>query len=272
MTNPQNRKHRRPSLRIRKGTVAVGVKTETDSATEQDEAEVAEETTDQAAPEIDEPQDTGDASSATDTEDSPTSEDASSDDAETQDALAEHTSSDDAETEDAKDSKPPPRKRRIKWSRVVAFGVLPVLALLLAAAAGFVKWQDSHTQKSLVASIESVAAAKESTAALLSYQSDSVEKDLGAARDRLTGRFKETYTQLIHDVVIPGAKKDHIAAVATVPAAASVSATPQHAVVLLFVDQTVTVGNDAPTETASTVRVTLDKSGGHWLISSFDPI
>jgi Mce-associated membrane protein len=257
MTNPQNRKHRRPSLRIRKGTVAVGVKTETDSATEQDEAEVAEETTDQAAPEIDEPQDTGDASSATETEDSPTSEDASSDD---------------AETEDAKDRKPPPRKRRIKWSRVVAFGVLPVLALLLAAAAGFVKWQDSDARMSFVASIESVAAAKESTAALLSYQPDGVEKDLGAARDRLTGRFKETYTQLIHDVVIPGAKKDHIAAVATVPAAASVSATPQHAVVLVFVDQTVTVGNDAPTETSSTVRVTLDKSGGRWLISSFDPI
>ncbi|EUA23488.1 hypothetical protein I553_5098 [Mycobacterium xenopi 4042] len=40
----------------------------------------------------------------------------------------------------------------------------------------------------------------------------------------------------------------------------------------MFVDQTVTVGNDAPTDTASTVRVTLDKVGGHWLISGFDPI
>lgn len=73
-------------------------------------------------------------------------------------------------------------------------------------------------------------------------------------------------------MVIPGAKKDHISAIATVPAAASVSATPNHAVTLVFVDQTVTVGNDAPTDTASTVRVTLDKVGGHWLISGFDPI
>jgi Mce-associated membrane protein len=60
--------------------------------------------------------------------------------------------------------------------------------------------------------------------------------------------------------------------VATVPAAASVSATPNHAVALVFVNQTVTVGNDAPAGTSSTVRVTLEKSGDRWLISAFDPI
>jgi Mce-associated membrane protein len=43
-------------------------------------------------------------------------------------------------------------------------------------------------------------------------------------------------------------------------------------VVLLFVDQTVNVGNDPPTDTASAVRITLDKRGGRWLISQFDPI
>jgi Mce-associated membrane protein len=43
-------------------------------------------------------------------------------------------------------------------------------------------------------------------------------------------------------------------------------------VVLLFVDQTVTVGQGAPTNTASSVRVTLDKVDGRWLISQFDPV
>jgi len=60
--------------------------------------------------------------------------------------------------------------------------------------------------------------------------------------------------------------------VATVPAAASTSATANHAVVLLFVDQTVIVGQDAPSSTASSVRVTLDKINGRWLISGFDPV
>jgi Mce-associated membrane protein len=73
-------------------------------------------------------------------------------------------------------------------------------------------------------------------------------------------------------VVIPGAKQKQISAVATVPAAASTSATPTHAVVLLMVNQTVIVGQDAPTNTASSVRVTLDKVDGRWLISHFEPV
>jgi Mce-associated membrane protein len=233
----------------------VGV--ETDFGTEQDEAKVAEETTDQAASEISEPEDTHDAEDTRDTEHILGSED---------------TSSDDAQAEDAEDVEPPAYWRRIKWSRVFAFGALPVLALLIAAAAGFLKWQDAWVRGSAVAGIESVTAAKDSTVALLSYQPDTVDKDLGAARDRLTGAFKDSYTQLVHDVVIPGAKKQRISAVATVPAAASVSATPRRAVALLFVDQTVVVGTDAPTDTASTVRVTMDKIGGRWLISAFDPV
>jgi hypothetical protein len=31
-------------------------------------------------------------------------------------------------------------------------------------------------------------------------------------------------------------------------------------------------GNDPPTDTASSVRVTLDKIGGRWLISAFEPV
>jgi len=42
--------------------------------------------------------------------------------------------------------------------------------------------------------------------------------------------------------------------------------------VLVFVNQTVIVGQDAPTDTASSVRVTMDKVGDHWLISKFDPV
>jgi Mce-associated membrane protein len=99
-----------------------------------------------------------------------------------------------------------------------------------------------------------------------------VEKDLDAARGRLTGTFLNAYTSLTHEVVIPGAKQKQISAVATVPATASISASANHAVVLLFVNQSLIIGQDAPTNTASSVRVTLDKVGGHWLISGFDPV
>lgn len=180
--------------------------------------------------------------------------------------------SEDSGTAEETSDAPVKARRQINWSRVLAFGLLPALALLLAAAAGFLKWQDSSVRDNDAARAESMQVAKDSTAALLSYKPDTVEQQLGAARDLLTGEFRGAYTSLTTDVVIPGAKQKNITAAATVPAAASVSADPGHAVVLVFVNQTVTVGNDPPTDTASSVRVTLDKAGDRWLISKFDPV
>jgi Mce-associated membrane protein len=163
-------------------------------------------------------------------------------------------------------------KRRVPWKRVIAREVLPTLALLLALGAGYLKWVDGSARDARTASAESVRAAIESTIAMLSYQAGTAEKDLGAATGRLTGSFKDSYKSLIHDVVIPGAKQKRISAMANVPAAASVSASTNHAVVLVFVNQSTTIGNEAPTSTASSVRVTLDKVQNRWLISQFDPV
>jgi Mce-associated membrane protein len=163
-------------------------------------------------------------------------------------------------------------KRTISFSRIFAFGVLPLLVLLAAGAGAYFKWQATSMRASQIASIESLAVAKDTTIAMLSYQPDTVEKDLGAARDRLTGTFKDSYTQLTEKVVIPGSKQKHISAVATVPAAAPVSATASHAVALVFVNQSVVVGKDAPSTTGSSLRITMEKVGQRWLISGFDPV
>ncbi len=200
----------------------------------------------------------GDAAALTNTEDVEASED----------DLSVESEAD----KNSEDAEPVKARRRISWSRALVYGVLPALALLLATTAGLLKWQDVSARSSQIAGIEAVAAAKDATIGLLSYKPDSVEKDLNAAKDRLTGTFKESYTQLTHDVVIPGAKEKHISSVATVPAAASVAATRNHALVVLFVNQTTVVGNDAPTDSQSSVRVTLDKIDGRWLVSAFEPI
>ena len=165
-----------------------------------------------------------------------------------------------------------PRRQSGRWVRILAYALLPGLAFVLAGGAGYFKWQYDSARDAVAAQTQSVAAARESTIAMLSYQPDNAEKELTAAGDRLTGSFRDSYGALIHDVVIPGAMQKHISAVATVAAAASVSATDRHAVVLVFVDQSIIVGTDAPTSTASSVKVSLDKIGEQWLISDFTPV
>jgi Mce-associated membrane protein len=162
--------------------------------------------------------------------------------------------------------------RRRRWAQIAMWGALPTLVMVLAAAAGYAKYEAATARDARQAGIDAVQAARESTVALLSYQPAKIDQQLGDAGKLLTGDFKDSYSKLIHDVVIPGAKQRQISAQANVPAAASVSATPRNAVVVAFVNQAVTVGDSPPTNTASSVRVTLDKSEGRWLISAFDPI
>ena len=164
------------------------------------------------------------------------------------------------------------QRKPLAWRKVLVFGGPPAVAVFLAALAGFLGWQDFSHREAQDAAAESVAVARDTTQAILSYKADTVEQDLNAVRDRLGGSFLESYADLVSEVVIPGAREMMISAVAEVPAAASVSATPSHAVALVFIDQTVTMGTGVPTKSASGVRVTLDKVDGRWLVSGFDPV
>ena len=161
------------------------------------------------------------------------------------------------------------RARRVK---TLIYVVMPVLALLLGAGAVFayVKYQ-YLPHRDDAARVESVQAARDAAAKLLSYQPDTVRQQLTDARELTTGAFRNEYTAMTQSV-IPGAEQNHITAVTAVPAAASVSVDSDHAVVLVFINQTVVVGDQPPTNTPTSVRVTLDREGGKWLISGFQTI
>lgn len=234
------------TVSLEKDNTAVGAETEVDDTVE----DTTEKTTEADGP----------------ADDGPADHDTAGDD--TADEATE-VASDDADHPEAEPDAP---KRGIQWSRLVAFVLLPALALVLALGAGYLKWRDNSVRSADLAASTSVQAARDITIALLSYAPDTVEQQLGDARELLTGEFRDSYTALTNDVVIPGAQQRQISAVASVPAAASVSASPTEAVVLVFVNQTVSVGQDPPTDTASSVRVTLDKVDNRWLISQFDPV
>jgi Mce-associated membrane protein len=156
--------------------------------------------------------------------------------------------------------------------RILVYVVVPLLALILAAGAVYTYVTYLYIpHRNDTARTESVQAAKDGTEKLLSYKPETVRQQLTDARSLTTGAFRNEYTETTQSV-IPGAEKNHVSAVTSVPAAASESVTSDHAVVLVFINQTVVVGDQAPTNTPTSVRVTLEREGGKWLISGFQTI
>ncbi|KUI29332.1 hypothetical protein AU194_20915 [Mycobacterium sp. GA-2829] len=183
---------------------------------------------------------------------------------------AEDEVDDDTSEKPTSAAKAPMTERR--WVRTVAYVILPVLVMAVALVGAYAKWQDATRRAENVARVESVQAAREAAVAMLSYRPESVEPQLDAAGKLMTNQFRESYSSLVRDVVIPGAKKDQISATAKVAAVAPVSADRDHAVLVVYVNQTTTIGADPPTDTTSVVRVTLDKVDGRWLVAGFDPV
>lgn len=151
-------------------------------------------------------------------------------------------------------------------TRTLAFVVLPVLALLLALGAAYFKWQDAVAGRTDAVRAESVQAARDITMAMLTYAPTTVDTQRAAVRERLTD------PRILDAVVVPGAKEKGITAVGSVAAAASVTAEPERAVVLLFVNQTVAVGSQPPGVIEQSVRVTLDRVDGRWLVSGYERV
>jgi len=86
------------------------------------------------------------------------------------------------------------RVSRFSWRRILAYVLLPGLALLLTLGAAYLKWQDDSARAARDADTPSVQAATEGTIAMLSYGPDTADKDLTAARERMTSTFRDDYT------------------------------------------------------------------------------
>ncbi|CAJ1496038.1 hypothetical protein [[Mycobacterium] burgundiense] len=156
--------------------------------------------------------------------------------------------------------------------KVAALVVLPATAIAMTAGAAYFKYESETASASRAAGTEAVAAAGETIAAMLTYTPDTVEQTLTAAQLRLTGSFHDEYTQLMHDEVIPEARQRQVRTVASIPALGVIHAESDKVLVLAYVNQHAAAGAEPPTDTATTVRATLEKVDGRWLISGFEPI
>jgi Mce-associated membrane protein len=120
---------------------------------------------------------------------------------------------------------------------------------------------------------QAVRAASDGIVAVLSYSSDNLERDFANATPHLTGEFLNYYNKFSSTVVAPAVREKHLTQTAVIIRAATSQLRPESAIVLAYVNETVTSADKKnPTMTPSIVSVTLTKVDGAWLISKLDPI
>ncbi|MGC0328763.1 Mce-associated membrane protein [Streptomyces sp. SAI-170] len=170
---------------------------------------------------------------------------------------------------------PGPRRGRL---RTALLGVLLSAALV---AVGVLAWQDREARTTERARVEALAAAQKAAPVVLSYDHRHLDRDFARARALLTGKFREEYGRTTKTVVGPTARKYRGVVRATVvrpaggglPAASVVSASPDRAVVLLFVDQvTESTQVTGSRVDLNRVRMTLDRTYDGWKVSAVDAL
>jgi Mce-associated membrane protein len=147
-----------------------------------------------------------------------------------------------------------------------------IVAVGLAACLYVLQYRPDR-QLDDAAAQRAIDAASDGATAALSYSTESMDRDFATARSHLTGEFLAYYDKFTKEIVIPTVQQKHLTQTAAVVRAAVSELEPDSAVVLVFLNET-TTGKDKPQPliTPSSVRITLTKVSGSWLISKFDPV
>ncbi|MFF4214054.1 hypothetical protein ACFYZE_32860 [Streptomyces sp. NPDC001796] len=172
-----------------------------------------------------------------------------------------------AEEEPEQPTPGPVRGRRLLTA---ALCVVLVAGLVAVAVLG---WQYREGRRTDQARGQVLTAAEKAAPAVLSYDYRHLDQDFARARGYLTGGFRDQYLKTTKTVVGPTAAKYHGVVRATVAAASVVSAAPDKAVVLLFVNQT-TQSTQVPGSRLdlNRVRMTLTRTSTGWKVSAVDAL
>jgi Mce-associated membrane protein len=147
-----------------------------------------------------------------------------------------------------------------------------VIATVGLAACLFVLQYRPDRRIDDAAAQRAIQAASDGAVASLTYSSDSMARDFASAKSHLTGDFLAYYDKFTKDIVTPTVQQKHIAQTATVLRAATIELHPDTAVVLVYLNEkTTSKEKPEPLTTPSSVRITLMKVNGSWLISKLDP-
>jgi Mce-associated membrane protein len=148
-----------------------------------------------------------------------------------------------------------------------------VLLVLLVVGTSWLWWQNRQADAIDEARAEALAEARTKVASVLSYNHRTVEADIAASAEYLTGDAKRQFEATTAQWVVPASLDAEITNTAEVVDAGVVSATEDRVETLVFVTQiTVSKATDEPKISGSRLAVTMTREGDSWLISVLDPI
>ena len=163
--------------------------------------------------------------------------------------------------------------RRAERAWIVACLAVVAIAASTLTAIAAVRISNRHAIDN--ARRDAVAAAQSSVATVLSYDYRNLKGDFADAEALLTPSFRKKYVSTTAAEVEPLAAKYRATSTAVIAtgAAGAVSVSADHAIVLVFVSQTVTNSQlAAPRLDRSRINVTLVRTGGRWLIDDLQPV
>ena len=162
--------------------------------------------------------------------------------------------------------------RGLEHWRSILLAVSVIAAMVLAASVFFLQYRPDR-EIDAAAAQRAVQAASDGAVASLSYSTDTMDRDFANAKSHLTGEFLKYYDTFTKQIVTQAVKEKNITQTVAVVRAAVSELHPNSAVVLVFLNETTTSKDkQQPLITPNSVRVTLTKVSGSWLISKLDPV
>jgi Mce-associated membrane protein len=159
-----------------------------------------------------------------------------------------------------------------RWLAALA-GYLVVAGIVgLAAATGWFYWDrvQAHDEQAARAVLPGLAARE--VPEVFAYDYQTVERSLAQAYPLLTPDYRQEFQRSANAQIIPEAKKREVVVQANVVGVGVMSAKPNSASVMVYLNRTVTDKTRQPLYDGSRLRVDFKKVGKKWLIAYITPI
>ncbi len=158
------------------------------------------------------------------------------------------------------------RERRLRYilAGVVALGLVALM---------IVGHQARKAEATDRAAASAMNTARTSVPAILSYTDSGLSAHLQTNRRLMTADYAQRYAAMVRKRVIPHARRFGVANQVGVVSVGTVRSTPDSAVVLVFANQTTRTKEKPDGITQGTrLEVTLQRTGGRWLVDDMKPL